>query len=248
MALIVGRQTFGKGLVQQQYDLPDGSAMRVTISHFYTPSGRLIQTPYNSGDREDYYRLKRELRDQTAMLSVQEILERVPDSLKYSTDAGRTVIGGGGILPDFIVERDTASVFLQNVFAKRLDNIFVRSWIDRDGEALRAQWGERSDAFIRDFDIDDEAFEAFLAFAGEQGVRIVDGETPEAQDDDEVFTRAEIEADRAYLESRIKARLAVRLFDSKAWFPIMHEIDRTFNTAMGLWKEAEDLEQLSARE
>ncbi|MFB3133567.1 MAG: S41 family peptidase, partial [Rhodothermales bacterium] len=212
----------------------------------YTPSGRLIQTPYNSGDREDYYRLKRELRDQMAMLSVQEILDQVPDSLKYTTDAGRTVIGGGGILPDFIVERDTASVFLRTVFAKNLDNIFVRSWIDRDGEALRAQWDDRSEAFIRDFDIDDEAFEAFLAFAGEQGVRIVDEEPPEG--DKDVFTRAEIENDRAYLESQIKARLAVRLFDLKARFPIMHKVDRTFNTAMGLWNEAEKLEQLSARE
>jgi len=245
-ALIVGRQTFGKGLVQQQYDLPDGSAVRVTISHFYTPSGRLIQTPYYSGDREDYYRLKRELRDQMAMLSVQEILDQVPDSLKYTTDAGRTVIGGGGILPDFIVERDSASVFLQTVFAKNLDNIFVRSWIDRDGEALRAQWDDRREAFTRDFDIDEEAFEAFLAFAGEHGVRIVDEALPEG--DETVFTRAEIENDRAYLESRIKARLAVRLFDLKAWFPIMHKVDRTFNTAMGLWNEAEKLEQLSARQ
>jgi len=245
-ALIVGRQTFGKGLVQQQYDLPDGSAVRVTISHFYTPSGRLIQTPYYSGDREDYYRLKRELRDQVAMLSVQEILDQVPDSLKYTTDAGRTVIGGGGILPDFIVERDSASVFLQTVFAKNLDNIFVRSWIDRDGEALRAQWDDRREAFTRDFDIDEEAFEAFLAFAGEHGVRIVDEALPEG--DETVFTRAEIENDRAYLESRIKARLAVRLFDLKAWFPIMHKVDRTFNTAMGLWNEAEKLEQLSARQ
>ena len=245
-ALIVGRQTFGKGLVQQQYDLPDGSAVRVTISHFYTPSGRLIQTPYSSGNREDYYRLKREQRDQIAMLSVQEIIDQVPDSLKYTTDAGRTVIGGGGILPDFIVEPDSASFFLRTIIAKNLDNIFVRSWIDRDGEALRAQWDDRSEAFTRDFDIDDETFEAFLAFAGQQGVRIVDEEPSEG--DEDVFTRAEIENDRAYLESRIKARLAVRLFDLKAWFPIMQEVDRTFNTAMGLWKEAEKLEQLSARQ
>ena len=242
-ALIVGRQTFGKGLVQQQYDLPDGSAMRVTISHFYTPAGRLIQTPYNSGDREDYYRLKREQRDQTAMLSVQEILEQVPDSLKYTTDAGRPVIGGGGILPDYIVERDSASFFLREVFVKNLDNIFVRSWLDHDGEALRTQWADQSDAFIRDFDIDDETFEAFLTFAEEQGVRIVEEKMP---DDEGVFTRTEVEADRAYLEARIKARLAVRLYNSKAWYPIMHDVDRTFITAMTLWQEAENLELLSA--
>ena len=244
-ALIVGRQTFGKGLVQQQYELPDGSAMRVTISHFYTPSGRLIQTPYNSGDREDYYRLKREMRDQTAMLSVQEILDQVPDSLKYTTDAGRTVIGGGGILPDFIVEVDTASALLRHVFVKNLDNNFVRSWIDRDGEALRDQWADQSEVFIRDFEITGADFEAFLAFAREQGLRIVEGDKPEAQDDEVVFTQAEVEADRAYLEGRIKATLAVRLFDRTVWYPIMHEFDRTFNTANTLWREARDLEQLS---
>lgn len=245
-ALVVGRQTFGKGLVQQQYELPDGSAMRVTISHFYTPSGRLIQTPYSSGDREDYYRLKRELRDQTALLSVQEILEQVPDSLKFSTDAGRTVIGGGGILPDFIVDVDTASAFVRTVFANNLENIFVRSWLDHEGEALRAEWGDRQEAFIHDFAVDDEMFDAFLAVAEEQGVRIVEGERAEDEDDKARFTRAEIDADRVYLEARIKASLAVRLFDRKAWFPIMHKVDRTFNTAMGLWTEAEDLATLSA--
>lgn len=242
--LIVGRQTFGKGLVQQQYELPDGSAVRVTISHFYTPSGRLIQTPYENGDREDYYRLKREQRDQTAMLSLQEIVEGVPDSLKYTTDAGRTVIGGGGILPDFFVAVDTASAFVRTVYRRNLDNIFVRSWIDREGEALRAQWGDRREAFIDTYEIDETLYEAFLDFAREQGVEIV-AEKPDDEDADEVFTRAEINADRDFLEMRLKARLAVRLFDTRAWYPIMHAVDRTFNTAMTLWKEADGLPGLT---
>ena len=241
--LIVGRQTFGKGLVQQQYDLPDGSAMRVTISHFYTPSGRLIQTPYKDGDREDYYRSKREMRDETAMLSLEEIIERVPDSLKYATDAGRTVIGGGGILPDYFVELDSASAFIRAVYRRNLSNIFARSWYDRDGEALRTEWGTRRQDFIEEFEVDDEAFEEFLAFGQKQGILILDEVGP---DDEDGFTLDQIEADREFLEARIKARLAVRLFDTKAFYPIMHTVDRTFNEAMGLWLKAEDLTHLSS--
>ncbi len=240
--LIVGRQTFGKGLVQQQYDLPDGSAMRVTISHFYTPSGRLIQTPYEGGDREDYYRSKQEMHDEVAMLSLAEIIERVPDSLKYSTDAGRTVIGGGGILPDYFIERDSASAFLRAVYRRPLTNIFARSFFDREGEALRAEWGDRREAFIDAFEIDDATFEAFLDFSKDHGTVIVENG---GADDEEGFTRDQIEADRAFLKARIKARLAVSLFDTKAFYPIMHTVDRTFQEAMGLWLEAEDLAHLS---
>ena len=241
--LIVGRQSFGKGLVQQQYELPDGSAMRVTISHFYTPSGRLIQTPYTGGDREDYYRSKREMQDESSLLSVDEIIERVPDSLKYATDAGRTVIGGGGILPDYIVELDSASSFVRAVFRRNLTNIYARTWYDHEGEALRAQWGHRREAFIDTFEIDDAIFDDFLAFGQERGILIIEDAGP---DDEDGFTRAEIEADRAFLEARIKARLSVRLFDTKAFYPVMHTVDRTFKEAMGLWLEAEDLAQLPA--
>ena len=241
--LIVGRQSFGKGLVQQQYELPDGSAMRVTISHFYTPSGRLIQTPYTGGDREDYYRSKREMQDESSLLSVDEIIERVPDSLKYATDAGRTVIGGGGILPDYIVELDSASSFVRAVFRRNLTNIYARTWYDHEGEALRAQWGHRREAFIDTFEIDDAIFDDFLAFGQERGILIIEDAGPDHEDG---FTRAEIEADRAFLEARIKARLSVRLFDTKAFYPVMHTVDRTFKEAMGLWLEAEDLAQLPA--
>ena len=240
--LIVGRQTFGKGLVQQQYELPDGSAMRVTISHFYTPSGRLIQTPYADGNREDYYRSKQAMQSEAALLSLDEIIERVPDSLKYVTDAGRTVIGGGGILPDYIVELDTASAFGRAVFRRNLTNIFARTLFDRESEALRAKWGDDREAFIDEFEIDDAIFESFLAFGQERGIAIVEEAGP---DNEEGFTRAEIEADRAFLAARIKARLAVRLFDTKAFYPVMHTVDRTFKEAMGLWLEAEDLSQLT---
>lgn len=243
--LIVGRRTFGKGLVQQQFGLPDGSALRVTISRYYTPSGRLIQTPYESGDREAYYEIKRELRDETALLDTDEIIETMPDSLKYKTDSGRTVIGGGGILPDYVVDIDSASALLQAVFSKNLDNIFVRTWLDQEGETLRAAWGDRREAFIQEYNVDDTLFDAFVAYAREHGVQIVEEVEPATQNEDEarkVFSEAELNADREYLETRLKARLAVRLFDYKAWYPIMHTVDHTFNQARSLFPQAIALE------
>jgi carboxyl-terminal processing protease len=250
--LIVGRRTFGKGLVQQQFGLPDGSALRVTISRYYTPSGRLIQTPYENGDREAYYEIKRELRDETALLDTDEVMDAVPDSLKFKTDSGRTVIGGGGILPDYVVELDSASALLQAVFSKNLDNIFVRTWLDQEGETLRSTWGDRREAFIQDYQVDAALFDAFLAFADNQGILVVD-QAPSAaeQDEDEarmVFSKAELEADRTYLETRLKGRLAVRLFDYKAWYPIMHHVDRTFNEARSLFPQAADLEAAYLKE
>ena len=233
-ALIVGQQTFGKGLVQQQYELPDGSAMRVTISHFYTPSGRLIQTPYVSGDRADYYAAKRELHAEAATLSLDQIIERVPDSLRFETSHGRTVIGGGGILPDFIVQPDTASALLRAVFRRNLTNTYARLLFDRDREALLEQWGTDKRAFFDEYGLSDSEFTGgFLAYAAEQGITFGEG--------DEGFTAEEVAADRAYLETRIKARLAVRLFDLDAFYPVMHLQDQTLREASKLWEQAEPL-------
>ena len=230
-ALIVGQQTFGKGLVQQQYELPDGSALRVTISHFYTPSGRLIQTPYANGNREAYRQEKQRLHAETALLSLEEIIERAPDSLRYTTAGGRTVIGGGGIFPDYIVVPDTASLFLREVFRRNLANVFARNWYARDNESLHVKWGDRKPAFFNEFDVDDAAFEQFLEFAAAQGIAL--GE--------DGFSAADVAADRPFLEARIKARLAVRLFDLDAYYPIMHSQDRTYQEAIGLWDRAEQL-------
>ncbi|MCY3630958.1 MAG: S41 family peptidase [Bacteroidota bacterium] len=233
--LVVGRRTFGKGLVQQQHTLPDGSAMRVTIARYYTPSGRLIQTPYVSGDREEYLNLKREMHENTALLSAQEILDSVPDSLIYETAGGRAVMGGGGILPDFIVGIDSASLFLREILSRDIANTYARMWYDREGEALTARWGDQRDDFFESFEIPDAEYQGFLDYARVRGIQIGTGT--------DAFDYTDIEADRPYLEARIKARLAVRLFDLEAFYPIMHPEDRTLQEALKLWPEAKNIAQ-----
>lgn len=237
-AIIVGRRTFGKGLVQQQLGLNDGSALRVTISRYYTPSGRLIQTPYEGNDREAYYEAKRDLFEDGRQ-SLEAILETVPDSLKYQTDGGRTVVGGGGILPDYLVQPDTAAPFVRTVLNKNLDNTFVRSWMDTHGDELHAAWDGRPDAFIRSFEVDAAMYDAFLDYVQERGVTITDDGSRDP--DEQIYAAADADAARSVLETRLKARMAVRLYDYKAWYPIIQTIDDTFLEAMRLWDEAEAL-------
>ncbi|MCY4001316.1 MAG: S41 family peptidase [Bacteroidetes bacterium] len=231
--LIVGRRTFGKGLVQQQHLLPDGSAMRVTIARYYTPSGRLIQTPYEDGHREDYYNSKQELHSNSALLSAEQILQSIPDSLLYETAGGRVVLGGGGILPDYIVDLDSASLFLREIFSKDIANTYARMWYDREGESLTQQWQDQREEFFESFEVDDTEFQGFLDYAQVRGIQF--GSEEGAFDTDDV------DSDKSYLKARIKARLAVRLFDLEAFYPIMHPEDQTLQAALQLWDKAKIL-------
>ncbi|MFQ5569972.1 MAG: hypothetical protein ACE5G0_09875, partial [Rhodothermales bacterium] len=131
------------------------------------------------------------------------------------------------------------------IFSKNIDRMFVRSWLDHSGEALRSEWDDRREAFIREFTVNDDMLDAFLDAARQRGVRIIEGDMLEDLDDEgPVFTRDDVAANRAYIESLLKARLAVRLFDMKAWYPIIHQVDRTFKEASGLWPQAEDLARI----
>jgi carboxyl-terminal processing protease len=104
-AIIIGRRSFGKGLVQQQLPFSDGSAVRLTVARYYTPSGRSIQKPYTLGDQEDYDKDLLERYEHGEFYSKDSI--HLVDTTKYYTVSGRVVYGGGGIMPDIFVGRDT---------------------------------------------------------------------------------------------------------------------------------------------
>lgn len=245
-ALIVGRRTFGKGLVQKQFPLRDGSVLRMTISRFYTPSGRLIQTPYGEGERESYYETKVERFQRERTLTTEEIQESMPDSLRYTTEAGRTVFGGGGILPDVIVTPDSVSSMAQAVLGRSLDNDFSRQWLDQHGDSFQAEWSDRREEFVKDFRLSDADYEAFLQFLEEHNIFVVPEGSPElsadsSASDSTYVSERQAAADRELFSTRIKARIGQRVYDRTVWWAVMNHVDSVLLEAMTLWNNAEAL-------
>ncbi|MEM0964015.1 MAG: S41 family peptidase, partial [Bacteroidota bacterium] len=249
---LIGRRTFGKGLVQQQFPMSDGSVLQMTVSRYYTPSGRLIQTPYEVGQGDEaYFEAKRAIREaveaQVAPNGGPVDAERfgadVPDSLAYRTEGGRVVYGGGGILPDFIVTGDTLAPALRTVIGKRLDDGFARAYVERRGDRFRQQWDGRLDEFVSDFEFSDAEFQQFLAFAESEGTDVVDVRPYDA--DEDALVRSEAQAVRVDIETRIKAFVARRLYDATAFYPVVGGIDPAIQEAMRHWSEAVTLAQAS---
>ena len=240
--LIVGQRTFGKGLVQKQYLLRDGSALRLTVARYFTPSGRLIQTEYEDGDRTDYYASKAELKMSDGTHTADELLRDVPDSLHYQTSSGRTVIAGGGIIPDFIVPADSLSPMMRAVLARSLENQFIRTWVDLYGASIREEWGEDPDRFINGFNVDSAMLDAFRSFAADKGVVI--GEGFSGNEPDVSFSQAELAQDRALLEALLKGRLATRVYDRSIWYPVWRHVDHLLVESQKLWTPAGELAEL----
>lgn len=225
-ALIVGRHTFGKGLVQRQFSLGDGSVLRLTVARFYTPSGRLLQ---RTGERG---------RDSvvTDRSSPRRDSSNVPDSLIYRTDAGRTVIGGGGIRPDRTVPTPTYTSFREAVETRGLLRSFARSWIDARADSLRTQWTGRPDAFANMFSLPRSVYPAFVHYAETNGVsrRGVVDDTSTA-----VVAPAEIQRARADIESAIAAYVGQRLFGPSMRLRLLNQADPILDTVRASWPAAE---------
>ncbi len=247
--LLVGRQTFGKGLVQQQFPLSDGSVMQMTVSRYFTPVGRLIQTPYELGEGDEAYvsakqDLREAVREQVAsggMIDGDVLAAGLPDSLKYKTDGGRTVYGGGGIFPDYVVGLDTLSRTGQIVIGRALDSQFARDFVSAN-PGIAEQWKGRERAFARSYTLPAGTMEEFLAFAEKAGVRVVD--VRDGEDDGDAISRAEIADARNTIETRIRAFVARRTFGIDAFFPVVGQIDPTLTQAARLWDSATSLASL----
>jgi carboxyl-terminal processing protease len=237
-ALIVGQRTFGKGLVQNQFPLPDGSFLQMTVARYYTPSGRLIQTPYEDGNQENYYENKFASRTD-ATYDPSEYIQSIPDSLHFKTERGRDVFGGGGILPDYVVQPDTTQL-LRAVLGNGLDVRFVRQWFIEHEGALRDTWEERQDDFIAEYAITPELWDAFWTFSDENGVKIADDES-EVDPEEGIFHRQEVSEHRTEIETYLRARIAQEMFGNRAWYSVYKDIDPELRESMNLWGRAETL-------
>ncbi len=157
---IVGRRSFGKGLVQREMELGDGSAVRLTVSRYYTPTGRSIQKTYKNGNK-DYYKKFTERYHSGELVSVDSI--KVADSLKFTTPKGKVVYGGGGIIPDVFVPIGTnEEEAVQSMDSYGWLSYFIFEHLDGDRKLYN---GYAEQEFIEDFRVDDILFEEFVDYS-----------------------------------------------------------------------------------
>tara|TARA_R110001583_G_scaffold35585_3_gene118281 strand:+ start:100562 stop:102190 length:1629 start_codon:yes stop_codon:yes gene_type:complete len=197
--IIVGRRSFGKGLVQQEMDLGDGSAVRLTTSRYYTPTGRSIQKPYSKNDTQKYNNDYIERIHNGELIYKDSI--KVDDHLKYTTPKGKTVYGGGGIVPDVFVAIDTTNEYSTKLY--RGLNDFVFKYVDNHREDLNS-WN-LSD-FVENFDADNKVFNEYI--------NQLDLNAP-------ISPKA-----RKNLKLYLKAFIARNLFDETGYFMITHKRDK----------------------
>jgi len=164
---IVGRRSFGKGLVQREMELGDGSAVRLTVSRYYTPTGRSIQKTYKNGNK-DYYQKFTERYHNGELISVDSI--KVADSLKFTTPKGKVVYGGGGIIPDVFVPIGTN----EEEAVESLESLgFMSRFIFEHLEEDRNRYSNYSEAeFVQNFNVDDIVFEKFVDYSIDRNIKI----------------------------------------------------------------------------
>ena len=220
--MVVGRRTYGKGLVQRPIDLPDGSMIRLTIAHYYTPSGRCIQKPYEKGKQKDY------AMDVYNRLKHGELTNRdsihFADSLKFQTlHRQRTVYGGGGIMPDYFVPLDTTryTPFHRQLAAKGIIIQQNLRYVDNHRKQLKKDYHE-FDKFKRHFNVPQTLIDDIMAEAQKQEVK--------PKDD------AELQRTLPYLRLQLKALVARDLWDMSEYFAIMNEESDIVKKALEVMK------------
>ena len=220
--LIVGRRSFGKGLVQEQSMLKDGSALRLTIARYYTPSGRSIQKPYSNGDSESYHKETYDRWASGELTGEMNDSLLTADSLKYFTKRGRIVYGGGGIMPDYFIPIDTNIVYSDyyNLLRYGIFNRFTFDYTDdRRGELKK--FTDLND-FNKNFKVDGKILNDFFEFAKENGF------------DKKISDKNEI----TQIKSRLKAQFARFYFQDTGFFYIINKDDDTYKKALTLVGEA----------
>lgn len=222
---IIGRRTFGKGLVQRPIPLPDNSMIRLTIAHYYTPSGRCIQKPYTKGDREDYA-LDFEKRLKHGELTNRDSIH-FADSLKfYTLKKHRPVYGGGGIMPDVFVPLDTlqyTKFHRQLVLKGIIINTDLR-YIDNHRDQLKSLF-PTFESFRDGFQVPQQLVDDVLKEGEKQNVK--------PKDDDE------LQKTLPYLKTQLKALIARDLFDMSEYFQIINETSDIVNKAIELTQAKE---------
>jgi carboxyl-terminal processing protease len=208
---IMGRRSFGKGLVQEPVTFADGSGMRLTIARYYTPTGRSIQKPYKDGFDKYFDDLNNRLRH--GEMEVSDSI-RFPDSLKFTTPGGRIVYGGGGIMPDIFVPVDTSGISPYFMSVQPLIYRFALKYTESNRESLKKYTDIKE--FEKYLDGQD-LLGKFVSYASAGGVK----KNPEG-----------INISGKIIRTQLKAYIARNILDNKGFYPIWEELDTTLKSAV----------------
>jgi carboxyl-terminal processing protease len=212
--LIIGRRSFGKGLVQEQLSFPDGSAVRLTVARYHTPTGRCIQRPYTDGSKE-YYEELYERYASGEMENPDSIA--FSDTIKYHTPKGKVVHGGGGIMPDIYValKADESEILYNRMVHQNL--IFQYAFDYTDAERSALQHFKTVEDFRDNFRVDDRLFNGLLDNARKEGLK---------------FTEKEVRDSEKKIKILLNAYIGRNLLDDAAFYPIYHDVDKIFQIAL----------------
>ncbi|MCG8578510.1 MAG: S41 family peptidase [Bacteroidales bacterium] len=225
--LVLGRRSFGKGLVQRPFDFPDGSMIRLTIAEYYTPAGRCIQKDYTNG--VDAYHNELGERYLHGELSNADSIH-FDEALEYKTKvSGRTVYGGGGIMPDVFIAVDTTmySDYYRDLVASGAVNRLILNYVDERRSELENHYQDYR-TFNKEFAISDEIMELLIS---------------EGINEDIKENREELEISRPLIEAQLKALIARDLFSSSEYFQSINPISETYNKAIEIVESKRDYSQ-----
>lgn len=218
--LIVGRRTFGKGLVQRPFPFPDGSMIRLTTAKYHTPTGRCIQKPYTSGDDENYRKDILHRYEAGEFSSADSI--HMPDSLRFETLKNhRPVYGGGGIMPDVFVPIDTTAftTYYRDLVAKGIINKYAITYVDRNRKTLNRDYPTEV-KFVKDFAVGDSMLQEIVAMGDRDSVKY----------NQEMFDRS-----KAMMATIVKGIIGRDLFEQSTYFKIVNPaLSPTYRAALDL--------------
>lgn len=222
-ALVVGRRSFGKGLVQRPFDLNDGSEVRLTISRYYTPSGRSIQKPYENSEDYDKDITKRYKNGE--FFTADSV--KFNDSLKYKTLNGRTVYGGGGIMPDYFVPLDTTltSRYFNELSYANVLREYAFNYGDQNGKALE-QKGYKD--YLENFVVGEVILSQVVELGKKNNIK------PDLKD---------LQLNKKLFQVYLKAEIARKIWGNSAFYPIFNETNEVLQQAIKLFDRIPDLDK-----